>query len=77
MPWAVDGGPGVEGKPGIDFRGDVAGNDLEDFEAGEDKDAVELVHMGTNKTYIMIIASKVLYSKRHLSRQFPLHLSTR
>ena len=36
-----DGGRGVEGEAGVDFGGDAAGDDLEDFQAEEDEDAVE------------------------------------
>ena len=36
-----DGALGVERKAGVHFGGDAAGDDLEDFQAEEDQDAVE------------------------------------
>jgi hypothetical protein len=37
----VDGALGIEGEACVDFGGDAAGDDVEDFEAEEDEDAVE------------------------------------
>lgn len=37
----VNGGLGVEGQPGIDLSGDLAGDDLEDLLAELDKEAVQ------------------------------------
>jgi hypothetical protein len=37
----VDGGLGVKGQPGVDFSGDLAGNDLENLLAELDEETVE------------------------------------
>jgi len=36
-----DGGGGVEGETGVHFGGDTAGDDLEDFQAEHDEEAVD------------------------------------
>ncbi len=47
-----DGGVGVEGEAGIDLGRNAAGNDLEDFQAEEDQDAVDdrLRERGTGRS---------------------------